>query len=97
MNGVELAIIKEPVDKLKFRYKYEKHGSLIECQTEGSAKTYPTVELRGYNGQAFIRYSLFQVSSDSPHCHYLVREKEDNLDYGPHISQVSQEKGYRAT
>ncbi|CAD7092510.1 unnamed protein product [Hermetia illucens] len=70
-NGVELAIIKEPVDKLKFRYKYEKHGSLIECQTEGSAKTYPTVE--------------------------LLREKENNLDYGPHISQVSQEKGYRAT
>ncbi|CAD7092513.1 unnamed protein product [Hermetia illucens] len=100
-NGVELVIIEEPVEKFRFRYKSEMHGthgSLMGCRTEKSKKTYPTVELRGYNGKAVIVCSLYQTDSltPMPHSHRLVVRNGDVDLCDPHELTVSPEEGYRA-
>ncbi|KFB51034.1 AGAP006747-PA-like protein [Anopheles sinensis] len=88
-----LVILEQPVDKFRFRYQSEMHGthgSLMGQRTEKSKKTFPTVELRGYSGEAKVRCSLYQVeeSRRAPHSHLLVIKsgEEDLID--PHDVDV---------
>ncbi|XP_058053834.1 nuclear factor NF-kappa-B p110 subunit isoform X2 [Anopheles bellator] len=90
-----LVILEQPVDKFRFRYQSEMHGthgSLMGNRTEKSKKTFPTVELRGYAGEAKVRCSLYQVdpARRAPHSHHLVIKSGDidlidphDLDVGP--------------
>ncbi|XP_035794403.1 nuclear factor NF-kappa-B p105 subunit-like isoform X2 [Anopheles albimanus] len=90
-----LVIQEQPVDKFRFRYQSEMHGthgSLMGVRTEKAKKTFPTVELRGYAGEAKIRCSLYQVDPTrrAPHSHHLVIKSGDidlidphDLDVGP--------------
>uniref|UniRef100_A0A2M4CYK8 Putative ipt domain of the transcription factor nfkappab n=1 Tax=Anopheles darlingi TaxID=43151 RepID=A0A2M4CYK8_ANODA len=90
-----LVILEQPVDKFRFRYQSEMHGthgSLMGVRTEKAKKTFPTVELRGYAGEAKIRCSLYQVDPTrrAPHSHHLVIKSGDidlidphDLDVGP--------------
>lgn len=100
-NEVELVIIEEPVEKFRFRYKSEMHGthgSLMGSSSERSRKTYPTVELRGYSGKAIILCSLYQTDSLTPtaHSHRLIVRNGDVDLCDPHELTVSPEEGYRA-
>uniref|UniRef100_A0AAG5DBR2 RHD domain-containing protein n=1 Tax=Anopheles atroparvus TaxID=41427 RepID=A0AAG5DBR2_ANOAO len=90
-----LVILEQPVDKFRFRYQSEMHGthgSLMGQRTEKSKKTFPTVELRGYAGEAKVRCSLYQVDPlrRAPHSHLLVIKSGEidmidphDLDVGP--------------
>uniref|UniRef100_A0A2M4BAT5 Putative ipt domain of the transcription factor nfkappab n=1 Tax=Anopheles marajoara TaxID=58244 RepID=A0A2M4BAT5_9DIPT len=90
-----LVILEQPVDKFRFRYQSEMHGthgSLMGARTEKAKKTFPTVELRGYAGEAKIRCSLYQVDPNkrAPHSHHLVIKSGEidlidphDLDVGP--------------
>lgn len=94
-------ITEQPVDKFRFRYQSEMHGthgSLMGRRTEKSKKVYPTVELRGYNGNAIIRCTLYQVdgAKRSAHSHRLVIKHGDVDTNDPHEIIVSPEKGYSA-
>uniref|UniRef100_A0A182YJK6 Uncharacterized protein n=1 Tax=Anopheles stephensi TaxID=30069 RepID=A0A182YJK6_ANOST len=88
-----LVILEQPVDKFRFRYQSEMHGthgSLMGSRTEKSKKTFPTVELRGYSGEAKVRCSLYQVDPQrrAPHSHHLVI-KSGELDLiDPHDLDV---------
>uniref|UniRef100_A0A182LVB2 RHD domain-containing protein n=2 Tax=Anopheles culicifacies TaxID=139723 RepID=A0A182LVB2_9DIPT len=88
-----LVILEQPVDKFRFRYQSEMHGthgSLMGSRTEKSKKTFPTVELRGYTGEAKVRCSLYQVDPQrrAPHSHHLVI-KSGELDLiDPHELDV---------
>jgi Rel/ankyrin family protein len=97
----QLTILEQPVDKFRFRYQSEMHGthgSLMGMRTEKSKKTYPTVELRGFTGEAKIRCSLYQVDTTrrSPHSHHLVIKNGDIDLVDPHDVTISDEKGYKA-
>ncbi|XP_058166663.1 nuclear factor NF-kappa-B p110 subunit [Anopheles ziemanni] len=93
-----LVILEQPVDKFRFRYQSEMHGthgSLMGQRTEKSKKTFPTVELRGYSGEAKVRCSLYQVETArrAPHSHLLVIKsgEEDmidphDVDVGPNVA-----------
>lgn len=98
-STAQLVIIEQPVEKFRFRYKSEMHGthgSLMGIQTEKSKKTFPTVELRGYNARAVIRCRLYQVEVPQPHSHRLVVRKGDEDINDPHDVSVSPEDGFRA-
>ncbi|XP_053662989.1 nuclear factor NF-kappa-B p110 subunit [Anopheles marshallii] len=88
-----LVILEQPVDKFRFRYQSEMHGthgSLMGSRTEKAKKTFPTVELRGYKGEAKVRCSLYQVDPQrrAPHSHHLVI-KSGELDLiDPHELDV---------
>ncbi|XP_053673368.1 nuclear factor NF-kappa-B p105 subunit-like [Anopheles nili] len=93
-----LVILEQPVDKFRFRYQSEMHGthgSLMGIHTEKAKKTFPTVELRGYVGEAKVRCSLYQVDPQrrAPHSHHLVI-KSGELDLiDPHDLDVGGPSG----
>ncbi|XP_030376278.1 nuclear factor NF-kappa-B p110 subunit [Scaptodrosophila lebanonensis] len=94
-----LHIAEQPVEKFRFRYKSEMHGthgSLNGANSKRTPKTFPEVELRNYKGPAVIRCSLFQTNLDSPHSHQLVVRKEDRDVCDPHDLRVSADQGYVA-
>lgn len=96
-----LVIIEQPVDKFRFRYQSEMHGthgSLMGVHTEKSKKTFPAVQLRGFQGEAKIRCSLFQVDPNrrAAHSHNLVI-KSGEIDLNdPHDIDVNAECKYVA-
>lgn len=98
-----LVITQQPVDKFRFRYKSEMHGthgSLMGSRTEKSKKTFPSVELKNFNGTAMIRCSLYQTErnklSPSQHSHRLVVRSGDTDKNDPHTVIVSPSEGYTA-
>lgn len=94
-----LRITEQPVEKFRFRYKSEMHGthgSLNGTNSQRNTKTFPEVNLCGYKGPAIIRCSLFQTNLESPHSHQLVVRKDDHDICDPHELKVSQEVGYFA-
>ncbi|XP_065361070.1 nuclear factor NF-kappa-B p110 subunit [Calliphora vicina] len=94
-----LRITEQPVEKFRFRYKSEMHGthgSLNGTNSQRNTKTFPEVELVGYKGPAIIRCSLFQTNLESPHSHQLVVRKDDHDICDPHELKVSLEVGYFA-
>lgn len=96
-----LVILEQPVDKFRFRYQSEMHGthgSLMGVHTEKSKKTFPSVELRGFQGEAKIRCSLFQVdpSKRAAHSHHLVIKSGEIDLIDPHDIEVNAETGYVA-
>ncbi|XP_011189636.1 nuclear factor NF-kappa-B p110 subunit [Zeugodacus cucurbitae] len=95
----ELRILEHPVEKFRFRYKSEMHGthgSLNGANSKRTPKTFPEVELCNFNGKAVIRCSLFQTNLESPHSHQLVVRKDDTDICDPHSLIVSPERGYVA-
>lgn len=94
-----LRITEQPVEKFRFRYKSEMHGthgSLNGQTSQRNTKTFPEVELVGYKGPAIIRCSLFQTNLESPHSHQLVVRKDDHDICDPHELKVSPEVGFFA-
>lgn len=94
-----LHIAEQPVEKFRFRYKSEMHGthgSLNGINSKRTPKTFPEVMLRNYKGHAVIRCSLFQTNLDSPHSHQLVVRKDERDVCDPHDLHVSQDRGYVA-
>lgn len=96
-----LHIAEQPIDKFRFRYKSEMHGthgSLTGINTNKRRKTFPMVRLVGFSGDATIRCSLYQMNEANKclHSHSLVvrRDNEDCRD--PHDVKVSQNQGYTA-
>nr|AIN39624.1 BdRelish [Bactrocera dorsalis] len=95
----ELRILEHPVEKFRFRYKSEMHGthgSLNGANSKRTPKTFPEVELCNFNGKVVIRCSLFQTNLESPHSHQLVVRKDDTDICDPHSLIVSPERGYVA-
>lgn len=101
-NGVPLLhIVEQPVEKFRFRYKSEMHGthgSLMGNTSVKNKRTFPTVELRGYDKEAIIRCSLYQTDTlkRSQHSHRLVVRNGDTDRDDPHDVIVSPEKGFTA-
>lgn len=105
-SGVQpyLQIIEQPIEKFRFRYKSEMHGthgSLTGQSTSRTKKTYPTVQLQNFYREAIVRCSLYQIQKDkndipSPHSHNLAIRcgNEDRKD--PHEVMVSPSQGYKA-
>lgn len=94
-----LRISEQPVEKFRFRYKSEMHGthgSLNGASSLRNTKCYPEVQLQGYTGPAVIYCSLFQTNLESPHSHQLVVRKDDHDMCDPHELKVSAELGYFA-
>ncbi|KAH8383823.1 hypothetical protein KR009_010659, partial [Drosophila setifemur] len=94
-----LKIAEQPVEKFRFRYKSEMHGthgSLNGANSKRTPKTFPEVSLYNYDGPAVIRCSLFQTNLDSPHSHQLVVRKDERDVCDPHDLHVSKERGYVA-
>lgn len=102
-----LSITEQPVSKFRFRYMSEMHGthgSLTGQSTSRSKKTFPSVHLHNFCGEATIRCSLFQIPKfghdmATPHSHSLVIRsgndpKQDKKD--PHEVIVSPSHGYSA-
>ncbi|KAH8258380.1 hypothetical protein KR038_010339, partial [Drosophila bunnanda] len=95
----QLRIVEQPVEKFRFRYKSEMHGthgSLNGANSKRTPKTFPEVTLCNYDGPAVIRCSLFQTNLDSPHSHQLVVRKEERDVCDPHDLHVSKDRGYVA-
>lgn len=100
-----LEIIEKPIDKFRFRYKSEMHGTHGSLTGQGASrsnKRFPTVRLNDFNGEALIRCSLYQIPKangkfPSPHSHSLIIRcgNEDRKD--PHEIMVSQINDYTAT
>ncbi|BFF89450.1 nuclear factor NF-kappa-B p110 subunit [Drosophila madeirensis] len=94
-----LRIVEQPVEKFRFRYKSEMHGthgSLNGANSKRTPKTFPEVTLCNYDGPAVIRCSLFQTNLDSPHSHQLVVRKDERDVCDPHDLHVSKDRGYVA-
>ncbi|XP_017058414.1 nuclear factor NF-kappa-B p110 subunit [Drosophila ficusphila] len=94
-----LRIVEQPVEKFRFRYKSEMHGthgSLNGANSKRTPKTFPEVQLYNYDGPAVIRCSLFQTNLDSPHSHQLVVRKDERDVCDPHDLHVSKDRGYVA-
>lgn len=96
-----LTIMEQPVDKFRFRYQSEMHGthgSLMGVNTEKSKKTFPTVKLHGFRGEAKIRCSLFQVEPNrrAAHSHNLVIKSGDIDLNDPHDIDVNEDCNYVA-
>ncbi|XP_055688196.1 nuclear factor NF-kappa-B p110 subunit isoform X3 [Lutzomyia longipalpis] len=86
-----LIITHQPVDKFRFRYKSEMHGShgcLVSSYKDRARKYFPTAELRGFNGEAIIRCSLYQADTKQPHSHKLVVRNGDEDNEDPHDVEV---------
>lgn len=102
MDEPFLEITEQPIDKFRFRYKSEMHGTHGMLTGQHSKKTFPSVRLRNFNGEALIRCSLYQIiklgqEMPFPHSHSLVVRcgNEDKKD--PHEVMVSPMHGYKAT
>lgn len=97
-----LEITEQPIDKFRFRYKSEMHGTHGMLTGQQSKKTFPSVRLRNFNGEALVRCSLYQILKPGhevpfPHSHSLVIRcgNEDKKD--PHEVMISPMNGYNAT
>lgn len=99
-----LVITEQPVEKFRFRYKSEMHGthgSLTGLTTNRVRKAYPSCHLQNFSGEAMIRCLLYQANDQSndqqfPHSHSLVVRK-DNADLkDPHDVIVTSATGYTA-
>lgn len=102
MDEPYLEITEQPIDKFRFRYKSEMHGTHGMLTGQHKKKTFPTVRLRNFHGEALIRCSLYQIVKAGhempfPHSHSLVVRcgNEDKKD--PHEAMVSRINGYEAT
>lgn len=102
MDEPILEITEQPIDKFRFRYKSEMHGTHGMLTGQHKKKTFPSVRLRNFNGEALIRCSLYQILKPGhekpfPHSHSLVVRcgNEDKKD--PHEAMVSRIHGYEAT
>ncbi|XP_037036644.1 nuclear factor NF-kappa-B p110 subunit isoform X3 [Bradysia coprophila] len=96
-----IQITEQPIDKFRFRYKSEMHGThgcLSGLSTNKVKKTFPTAELKNFHGEAIIRCSLFQVDTLTKlhHSHSLVVRKDNDDIKDPHDVEVSPSKGYTA-
>ncbi|XP_055382825.1 nuclear factor NF-kappa-B p110 subunit-like isoform X2 [Condylostylus longicornis] len=99
LNEVQLEIVEQPVSKFRYRYISEMngtHGSLMGINSSKGNKTFPTVELKGFNGDALIRCSLYQIDKKQPHSHRLVVRKNDLDVSDPHELRLNKTVGYRA-
>lgn len=95
-----LRITEQPVEKFRFRYKSEMHGThgaLMGSSSSKTRKSFPTVELANYTGDAIIQCSLYQADTNGQkmhHSHKLVI-RQDNVDIDdPHRLNVNQFRGY---
>ncbi|XP_052119561.1 nuclear factor NF-kappa-B p110 subunit, partial [Frankliniella occidentalis] len=97
---VKLRIIEQPVPMFRFRYRSEMngaHGSLLGQSENPKRKTYPTVELVNYDGEAIIRCSLYTATPPHiPHMHQLIAKPSNNREILDHEVTVSDRNGYRA-
>lgn len=96
-----LVIVEQPIDKFRFRYKSEMHGthgSLTGMGTNKRRKTFPMVRLAGFNGDAIIRCSLYQTNQVNKclHSHSLVVRRDNQDCRDPHTVKVSRTIGYTA-
>lgn len=93
-NLAVLEIIEQPIGQTRFRYETETRYATLTGQRE---KTFPTVCLRNFNGEASILCSLYQTQKADekpfPHPHSLVVRDGDS---DPHEVIVSQNRGYQA-
>lgn len=101
MDGPFLEIVEQPIDKFRFRYESEMHGTHGMLTTQHSKKSFPSVRLRNFNGEALIRCSLFQMITPgrempAPHSHSLVVRCGNKNKKDPHDVVVSQQHGYIA-
>lgn len=100
-----LRIIEQPVNKFRFRYKSEMHGthgSLTGQTTARNKKTFPSVQLHNFYDQATIRCTLYQIprsdtGKSSPHSHSLVIRNGNVDKKDPHEKIVSPVNGYVAS
>lgn len=102
MDEPFLEITEQPIDKFRFRYKSEMHGTHGMLTGQHSKKTYPSVRLRNFNGDALIRCSLHQIVKSNqeipfPHSHSLVVRCGNDDKKDPHEMMVSQIQDYKAT
>ncbi|XP_039276689.1 nuclear factor NF-kappa-B p110 subunit isoform X2 [Nilaparvata lugens] len=97
-----LKIMEEPANQFRFRYKSEMqgtHGAILGARATKNEKTYPTVKLFNYDGDAVIRCTLYTAENKRrrPHVHRLVgkmsgrTEKDD-----PHDMRISQSDNHTA-
>lgn len=96
-----LQISEQPIDKFRFRYKSEMHGThgcLTGITTNKIKRTYPACELKNFTGDAIIRCSLYQVDTLNllHHSHSLVVRRDNDDIKDPHDVEVSPAKGYTA-
>lgn len=104
MNEAYMTITEEPVNKFRFRYISEMHGthgSLTGLSTSRTKKTFPSVYLHNFYGEATIRCSLFQIQKfnhemATPHSHSLVIRTGNEDKKDPHEVIVSPSHGYSA-
>lgn len=101
MDEPFLEIIEQPIDKFRFRYKSEMHGTHGMLTGQHSKKNFPSVRLRNFNGEALVRCSLFQIQKPNhdmplPHSHSLVIRCGNDDKKDPHEVMVSQFHGYKA-
>lgn len=90
--------------KFRFRYKSEMHGthgSLTGQTTSRTKKTFPSVHLHNYFGEALIRCTLYQIQKPGhefpcPHSHSLVIRTGNEDKKDPHVQTVSPSHGYSA-
>ncbi|KAJ2951949.1 hypothetical protein O0L34_g4204 [Tuta absoluta] len=89
-----LKIIVEPQEQFRFRYIKEidesSHGYLQGESSSTMVKTFPTVQLRNYNGEAVIKCQLYQHDKDIEHPHRLFCKSTENQP----VAQVSAAKDY---
>ncbi|XP_031633420.1 nuclear factor NF-kappa-B p110 subunit-like isoform X2 [Contarinia nasturtii] len=102
MDEPFLEIMEQPIDKFRFRYKSEMHGTHGMLTGQHSKKTFPAVRLRNFTGEALIRCSLYQIWKPGhelpfPHSHSLVVRCGNDDKKDPHEAMVSQLHGYKAT
>lgn len=97
-NRPILEIVEEPVALFRYRYSKEgKHGTLTE-------KSFPTVYLHNFKGEALIRCSPCQILESEkrsqnkpvPHSHRLVVRCGNKNKKDPHEVNVSRDLGYEA-
>lgn len=95
-----LVITEQPVEKFRFRYKSEMHGthgSLTGITTNRVRKSYPSVHLENFSGEAMIRCLLYQSNDQIfPHSHSLVVRKDNADQKDPHDVIVTSATGYTA-
>lgn len=89
------------MEKFRFRYKSEMHGThgaLMGMNSSKTRKTFPGVELCNYaGGEAIIQCSLYQadVSARTMHHSHKLVIRHDNVDIDdPHRMNVNQFRGY---
>lgn len=104
MNEPQMTITEEPINKFRFRYISEMHGthgSLTGQSTSRTKKTFPSIHLHNFYGEATIRCSLFQIQKFGhemalPHSHSLVIRSGNEDKKDPHEVIVSPSHGYSA-